>query len=181
MGPRLRVVSYNVHSLRDDAAALDATVRAIAPDVLVVQEALRWVNPLTWFADLPRRFAMVRRFGGLRSFGNVVLVGARITVQRRRFVMYPLAFGHYPRGAVLLWYSVEGVPFLVAVRTCRPTRRPACGRPASARPPAPPRRPTAMPRRSWAPTSTRRRPDRHGDVSRPACSTRRWKPVRATG
>jgi endonuclease/exonuclease/phosphatase family metal-dependent hydrolase len=113
-GPRLRIGTYNLHSLRDDRAALDATVRAIAPDVLVVQEALRWFNPLTWFVNLARHFGMASAIGGLRSQGNVILVGSRVTVHEHRFVRYPLAFGHYPRGAVFLRCSVSGVPFLVA-------------------------------------------------------------------
>lgn len=38
-GVPLRVVSYNIHSQRDDAAALAAVVREAAPDVVIVQEA----------------------------------------------------------------------------------------------------------------------------------------------
>ncbi len=113
-GARLRLATYNIHSLRDDQAALDATVRGIAPDVLVVQEALRWFNPLTWFVDLASRFGMAHSFGGLRSQGNVVLTGSRVTVHKHWFVRYPLAFGHYPRGAVFLRCSVDGVAVLVA-------------------------------------------------------------------
>jgi endonuclease/exonuclease/phosphatase family metal-dependent hydrolase len=110
----VRITTYNIHSLRDDQAALDATVRAIAPDILVVQETIRWFNPFTWFVDLARRFGMTGSVGGLRARGNAILTSARVTVGRYWFVGYPLVFGHYPRGAVFLRCSVEGVPLLVA-------------------------------------------------------------------
>ena len=38
-GPRLRAISYNVHGKRDDVAALSASVRASAADVVIVQES----------------------------------------------------------------------------------------------------------------------------------------------
>jgi endonuclease/exonuclease/phosphatase family metal-dependent hydrolase len=112
-GARLRLAKYNIHSLRDDQAALGETVRDIAPDVLVVQESMRWVNPLTWFVNLARRFGMTGSIGGLRSQGNVILTGSRVTLGEHWFVRYPLAFGYYPRGAVFLRCSVGGVALLV--------------------------------------------------------------------
>jgi endonuclease/exonuclease/phosphatase family metal-dependent hydrolase len=119
-GSPVRITTYNIHSLRDDRAALDATVREIAPDVLAVQESMRWFNPFTWFVNLARHFGMTRSFGGLRSQGNVILTGSRVTVHKVRFVRYPLAFGHYPRGAVFLQGSVGGAPFLMAASHLSP-------------------------------------------------------------
>lgn len=110
---RLRLATYNIHSLRDDQAALDETVRDIAPDILVVQESMRWFNPLTWFVNLARRFGMTGSVGGLRSQGNVILTRSRVTLGEHWFVRYPLAFGHYPRGAVFLRCSVGDVTLLV--------------------------------------------------------------------
>ncbi|NIL40387.1 endonuclease [Salinispora arenicola] len=49
----LRVVSYNIHSQRDDAAALVAVARSTAPDVMIVQEG-------------PRRLRWRQRSGGAR-------------------------------------------------------------------------------------------------------------------
>ena len=45
----VRVLSYNVRSLRDDPAAVARVVRACAPDLVLVQEAprfFRWRKPL---------------------------------------------------------------------------------------------------------------------------------------
>jgi endonuclease/exonuclease/phosphatase family metal-dependent hydrolase len=111
--PRLRVMSYNIKSLRGDPAALTAVVRAISPDVLVLQEAFRWANPLTWFADLGRRFGMVQIVGGLYALGNAVLTGSPVTVHEHWVVRYPLAFGHSPRGATFVRCSIAGAGFVV--------------------------------------------------------------------
>jgi LSD1 subclass zinc finger protein len=108
------MVTYNIHSLRDDQAALDEVVRGMAPDVLVVQESFRWFNPFTWLVNLRRRFGMAQAIGGLRARGNLVLTAAGVAVEEHWFVRYPLALGHYPRGAVFVRCSVGGTPFVVA-------------------------------------------------------------------
>ena len=53
-GVPLRVMSYNVHGLADDRAALIELVRELAPDVLIVQEAprrFRWRHKCAALAD----------------------------------------------------------------------------------------------------------------------------------
>jgi endonuclease/exonuclease/phosphatase family metal-dependent hydrolase len=113
-GPRLRVVSYNIKSWYGDTAALHATVAALAPDVLVLQEVLRWSDPRTWRIDLARRFGMARACGGLAGFGNAVLTSAAVTVHGWRAVRYPLTIRDSPRAAVLARCSVGGVQFVAA-------------------------------------------------------------------
>src|SRR4029450_4024782 len=113
-GPRLRVVSYNSKSWYGDTAALHATVAALAPDVLVLQEVLRWSDPRTWRIDLARRFGMARACGGLAGFGNAVLTSAAVTVAGWRAVRYPLTIRDSPRAAVLARCSVGGVQFVAA-------------------------------------------------------------------
>ncbi|PYC60794.1 endonuclease, partial [Micromonospora arborensis] len=62
-GVPLRVVSYNIHSQRDDTAALAAVVRAATPDVVIVQEG-------------PRRFRWRQKSATLaEAFGLVVAAG----------------------------------------------------------------------------------------------------------
>ena len=53
----VRVATYNVRDLLDDNAAAARTVRAIAPDVLCLQEFPRWVT------SLPRMRAFERASG----------------------------------------------------------------------------------------------------------------------
>jgi len=112
--PRLRVVSYNIKGWSGDAAALTATVRGLAPDVLVLQEVLRWSDPRTWFIDLAGRFGMARAFGGLTACGNAVLTSSAVTVDGRRTVRYPLTLTESPRAAVLVRCSIRGVSFVAA-------------------------------------------------------------------
>ena len=40
--PTLRIASYNLRGLKDDAATAAAVVRAVAPDVLLLQELPRY-------------------------------------------------------------------------------------------------------------------------------------------
>jgi endonuclease/exonuclease/phosphatase family metal-dependent hydrolase len=113
-GPRLRVVSYNIAGWGGDTAALTAAVRGLAPDVLVLQEVLRWSDPRTWFVDLASRFGMARAFGGLTAAGNAVLISTAVTVRGRRTVRYPLTWRESPRAAVLVRCSLKGVNFVAA-------------------------------------------------------------------
>jgi endonuclease/exonuclease/phosphatase family metal-dependent hydrolase len=113
-GTRLRVVSYNIQSLRGEEASLAGVVRELAPHVLVVQEGLSWANPLTWCANLARRFGLAHAVGGLPGLGNVVFAAAGVIVRERWIVRYPLAFGHHPRGAVFARCSFGSAAFVVA-------------------------------------------------------------------
>jgi endonuclease/exonuclease/phosphatase family metal-dependent hydrolase len=110
--PRLRFVSYNIAGWSGDAAALTATIRGLAPDVLVLQEVLRWSDPRTWFFDLAGRFGMARAFGGLTAAGNAVLTSTAVTVHGWRAVRYPLTVRDSPRAAVLVRCAVNGVNFV---------------------------------------------------------------------
>ena len=58
---KLRVLSYNIHSSKDDLRALATVVREIAPDVMIIQEAPRRFRWRQKCADLA---ALVRPGGG---------------------------------------------------------------------------------------------------------------------
>ncbi|ASW57870.1 endonuclease/exonuclease/phosphatase family protein [Plantactinospora sp. KBS50] len=106
----MRVLSYNVHGQRDDRAALAATVRAAAPDVLIVQEAprrFRWQHKC---AALAEAFGMVVAVGGLPSLGNLVLTTLRVRVHRTWTQRYPLTPGRHLRGAAYAECSVGPDP-----------------------------------------------------------------------
>jgi endonuclease/exonuclease/phosphatase family metal-dependent hydrolase len=55
----LRLLSYNVRSLRDDASAVAAVIRACRPDVVCVQEAPRFLRWRSKRAALARASGMV--------------------------------------------------------------------------------------------------------------------------
>jgi endonuclease/exonuclease/phosphatase family metal-dependent hydrolase len=113
-GVPLRVVSYNVHGLRDDRAALAGLIRDLAPDVLVVQEAprrFRWRQKCAAFAT---ETGLVVAAGGLPSLGNVLLVSLRVRIRRSWCLRYPLTPGRHMRGAVFAEGAVRGATFTVS-------------------------------------------------------------------
>lgn len=113
-GVPVRVVSYNIHSQRDDRRALAEVVRGLAPDVLLVQEGPRRLRWRAKCADLANRSRLVYAAGGLPGLGNVALVSLRVDVLRTWHVRYPLTPGRHLRGAVLARLRVGGVEFTVA-------------------------------------------------------------------
>jgi endonuclease/exonuclease/phosphatase family metal-dependent hydrolase len=113
MGVGLRVISYNVHALRDDPAALAATVRALAPDIAVLQEAPRRLRWRTRNAQLANSWRMVYAAGGLPSLGNVIFTNLRVRVVESWCLEYPLTPGRHLRGAVFVRCLVGHTPFVV--------------------------------------------------------------------
>ncbi|TDC78986.1 endonuclease [Micromonospora sp. KC606] len=113
-GVPLRVVSYNIHSQRDDAAALAAVVRAVAPDVVVVQEGPRRFRWRQRCAALAESFGLVVAAGGLPSLGNLLLTSLRVRVLAARCQRFPLTPGRHLRGTAYAECRVGGAVFLLA-------------------------------------------------------------------
>jgi endonuclease/exonuclease/phosphatase family metal-dependent hydrolase len=114
MSAGVRALCYDVDGLRGDRRAMDAMVRELAPDVVIVQGAPRRVRWRTRCADMANRFGLVYAGGGEPSLGNVVLVSMRVSVREVRYVQYPLVPGQLFRGAILVRCAVAGTPFVVA-------------------------------------------------------------------
>lgn len=105
-------MSYNIHGLRNtDRVA--AVVRGAAPDILIVQEALAWGRPQTWWADLAGRLGMRRAAGGLTGFGNTILAQPGVRVAGSWTLRYPWRLGEHPRAAVFTLLLVRGVTVTV--------------------------------------------------------------------
>lgn len=110
----LRVLSYNVHGLRDDRTAMSDLVRELAPDVVVVQEAprrFRWRHRCAALAD---SFQMVVAVGGLPTLGNLVLTSLRVRVHETWSLRFPLTPGRHLRGAAFANCSVRGARFAIS-------------------------------------------------------------------
>lgn len=110
----LRIVSYNVHGLRDDRAALREVVCGLAPDVLLLQEAPRRFGWRRRCAALARECGLVVAEGGSPGLGNLILTDLRVQVRRTWCVRFPLTPGRHLRGAAVIAGAVAGVPFVVA-------------------------------------------------------------------
>ena len=126
----LKVVSYNVHGLKDDRAAMIAMIRELAPDVVVVQEAPRRFRWRTKGAMLADDFGLVVGAGGLPSLGNLLLVSLRLRVHESWCVRYPLTPGRHMRGAAFARCSVRGATFTISGShlATDPVERPAQAR-----------------------------------------------------
>ncbi|HEY0002663.1 MAG TPA: endonuclease/exonuclease/phosphatase family protein [Actinoplanes sp.] len=113
-GVPLRVMSYNVHGMKDDRAALIRLIRDAAPDVVIVQEAPRRFRWRQRCASLADDVGMVVAAGGLPSLGNLLLVSLRVRVHATWTMRYPLTPGRHLRGAVFARGSVRGATFTVS-------------------------------------------------------------------
>jgi endonuclease/exonuclease/phosphatase family metal-dependent hydrolase len=112
----VRLVSYNVHSLRDDRAALASVVRSLSPDLVVVQEAPRRFRWRQRCAALAHEFGLYYAEGGLPSLGNVIMTNLRVRVTDSWCLRYPLSPGRHMRGAAFARCTVPGLAgsFVVA-------------------------------------------------------------------
>jgi endonuclease/exonuclease/phosphatase family metal-dependent hydrolase len=94
----VRLLSYNVRSLRDDPRAVARVVRACAPDVVCVQEAPRFAGWRWRAARLARACGLYHVTGGAPACGNLIMVSARAAVVAARDVVLPRTPGLHRRG-----------------------------------------------------------------------------------
>jgi endonuclease/exonuclease/phosphatase family metal-dependent hydrolase len=94
----IRVLSYNIRSLRDDTDALARVISACAPDLILVQEAPRFFRWRKKLARLAAASGQVVLTGGATAAGPAILCGLRATVERTEDVLLPLTPGLHRRG-----------------------------------------------------------------------------------
>lgn len=94
----IRVLSYNIRSLRDDTDALARIIRACAPDLVLVQEAPRFFRWRKKLARLASATDLVVLGGGGTAAGPALLCSLRATVERAEDVLLPLTPGEHRRG-----------------------------------------------------------------------------------
>jgi endonuclease/exonuclease/phosphatase family metal-dependent hydrolase len=94
----IRVLSYNIRSMRDDRRALARVIRACAPDVALIQEGprfFRWRKATAWLA---RESGLVTVTGGAPAAGPLILSTLRVHVLRTQDVLLPRTPGLHQRG-----------------------------------------------------------------------------------
>jgi endonuclease/exonuclease/phosphatase family metal-dependent hydrolase len=96
--PVIRVLSYNIRSMRDDTDALARIITACAPDVVLVQEAPRFFRWRKKLARLAAASGQVILTGGATAAGPAILCSLRATVERTEDVLLPLTPGLHRRG-----------------------------------------------------------------------------------
>ncbi|AGP58548.1 endonuclease/exonuclease/phosphatase [Streptomyces rapamycinicus NRRL 5491] len=139
----VRVLSYNIRSMRDDRAALARVIRACAPDVVCVQEAprfFRWRKAAAWLA---RETGLVYTTGGAPAAGPMILTSLRAHVEHAEDTLLPRVPGLHRRGFATAVLRFGGGHRDTGLRGpglrdtglrdtgLRDTGRPASGRPAS--------------------------------------------------
>ncbi|MFI6105123.1 endonuclease/exonuclease/phosphatase family protein [Streptomyces sp. NPDC093595] len=94
----VRVLSYNIRSMRDDEDALARVIRACRPDLVFVQEAPRFFRWRKHAARLAAKSELVVLSGGATAAGPLLLCSLRATVERTEDVLLPLTPGLHRRG-----------------------------------------------------------------------------------
>jgi endonuclease/exonuclease/phosphatase family metal-dependent hydrolase len=97
---RLRVVSYNVRSLRDDRTALVRVIRELNPDLLCLQEAPRRLRWRARCAALARETGLLYVGGGGTTGGAAMLASVRVDVRSTIEYRFSRTPGLHQRGAV---------------------------------------------------------------------------------
>lgn len=106
----MRVVSWNVRSLRDGAAAVALTLRELEPDIVVLQEAPRLALWRLSRSLLGRR-AGLRVVTFRKAAGNLVL--ARMPVERAWSRSFTKPAGLHRRGTAGAVVTLAGRPLAV--------------------------------------------------------------------
>lgn len=114
MPAHFRVLTYNVRSLRDDAAAVAAVVRSCDPDVVLLQEAPRFWRWRSKLARLARECGLLYVTGGRTTGGVALLAHLRVDVDDAREGLLSKHAGLHQRGVAAAVVSRSGARLLVA-------------------------------------------------------------------
>lgn len=104
----IRVLSYNIRSLRDDRAALARVIRACEPDLVLIQEAPRFFRWRKAAEKLARAAGLVYVSGGGTTAGPMILSTLRAHVERTEEVLLPRTPGLHQRGLALAVVRIGG-------------------------------------------------------------------------
>lgn len=110
----LRVLSYNVRSLRGDVEAACRLIRDARPDVVCLQEAPRFLRWRTRCADFARRTGLLVVTGGRGAAGNLLLCQLRVEVEHAADLLLEPAAGMHRRGAAVAVCRLRGSRFALA-------------------------------------------------------------------
>lgn len=110
----LRLMTWNVRSLRDDRAAVVRVLRGCVPDVLFVQEAPRFLRAQSRLAALARESGLVVAAGGKPAAGVALLTTLRVDVDLASDVLLTRTRGLHQRGLALARLTVAGRTFTAA-------------------------------------------------------------------
>ncbi|WP_298322772.1 endonuclease/exonuclease/phosphatase family protein [Haloactinopolyspora sp.] len=111
---RLRVLSYNIHGLRDDAHAVARVLRAADADVVCLQEAPKFLAWRGRCAALARRSDLLYAGGGGTTGGTALFTSIRVDVREVQEHQLRRTPGLTKRGVVIARLAKNGVEFSAA-------------------------------------------------------------------
>ena len=114
MAVELRVLSWNVHGLRDDTKALSRIVRDLDPDVFCVQEAPKYLRWRAKCAALARNCGLLYVTGGGTTGGSALLASLRVDVKQADDVCLSRQWGWPARGVAAAMVTKGGAGLVVA-------------------------------------------------------------------
>lgn len=111
--PELRLLTYNVRSLRDDGEAVAAVIRACEPDVVCVQEAPRMLRWRSKRAALARKSGLVVATAD-RPGGLMLMTSLAVTVRSTRFTLLPKTPDLHQRAIAMADLELRGSRWSIA-------------------------------------------------------------------
>lgn len=112
--PSLRLMTYNVRSMRDDRAALARVIRSAQPDVVLVQESPRFARWRSLCAELARTSNLVVVSGGRRAGSNLIMSTLGVDVVATHDVLFSKRPRLHQRGTAIAQLNYRGSSFAVA-------------------------------------------------------------------
>jgi endonuclease/exonuclease/phosphatase family metal-dependent hydrolase len=112
--PSLRLLTYNVRSMRDDREALGRVIRSAEADVVLVQESPRFARWRSLCAELARRSNLVVVSGGRYAGSNLILSSLAVDVVSSEDVLFTREPRLHRRGTAIAVLTKQGTRFAVA-------------------------------------------------------------------
>jgi endonuclease/exonuclease/phosphatase family metal-dependent hydrolase len=111
--PELRLLSYNIRSLRDDKVSVAAVIRACRPDIVAVQEAPRFFRWRSKRAALARTSGLVVGTAD-REGGLMLMTSLAVDVDATGFALLPKAPKLHQRAVSWADVSLRGARWTIA-------------------------------------------------------------------
>jgi endonuclease/exonuclease/phosphatase family metal-dependent hydrolase len=110
----VRLLSYNVRSLRDDSQAVATVIRALEPDVVCIQEAPRFLRWRSKCAALARESGLYIVTGGRPAGAMLLMTSLRTRVVSAQDVLLSKKPRLHQRGLAIGVLEIDGARFGVA-------------------------------------------------------------------
>src|SRR5947209_18239011 len=109
----IRLLTYNIRALRDDADAVSEVIRALAPDVVCVQEAPRFLRWRSKRAAVAREAGLVVATAD-RPGGLMLMTSLRVKVVSTNFALLSKRPNLHQRAVCAAVVDIAGARWQVA-------------------------------------------------------------------